>query len=85
MGYRISFEYMRREDPKGISKKGFPHGVICAVEIDGDENIYLGYSYCNPLDQFNRVTGRKLALTRAIEEMPRDERKAIWDAYFGRS
>ena len=82
--YRISFEYIRKEDPKGISKKGFPIGVCCAVEIENDENLYLGYSYCNPLDQFNRVTGRKLALTRAIEEFPRHVRREIWNRYQGR-
>lgn len=81
--YTISFEYMREPDPKGISKKGFPVGVVCAVESSNSEDILLGYSYCNPVDQFNRQTGRKLALTRAIEELPREERAEVWRAYFG--
>ena len=79
--YTISFEYMRHPDPKGISKKGFPHGVVCAVESSDSDDILLGYAYCHPTDQFCRATGKKLALTRAIEELPRETRREVWRDY----
>ena len=41
-----------------------------------------GEAHCNPSDQFNKAKGRKLALARAIESLPRAERKQIWAAYF---
>lgn len=82
MGYRISFEYLRTA-PTKVCKKGHPIGVACAVEVDSIEDVYIGYSYCHPKDQFNKITGRKMALTRAIEDLPREERREIWEVYHG--
>ena len=44
--------------------------------------IREGRAFCNPSDQFNKAKGRKLSLARAIECLPRAERKQIWAAYF---
>lgn len=43
-----------------------------------------GVSMCADKDNFSRVTGRKIALTRALERnvLDKPDRKAIWDAYF---
>ena len=47
-----------------------------------DSNQVTATAYCNPSDQFNKAKGRKLALARAIESLPRAERGQIWAAYF---
>jgi hypothetical protein len=41
-----------------------------------------GSAYCSIRDQFCRATGRKLALTRAVADLPKHVRKAIWDGYW---
>ncbi len=46
-----------------------------------------GVAKCSPLDQFVKAIGRKLALTRALDEQhpfTKAERTAIWTAYWGR-
>lgn len=37
---------------------------------------------CHPNDQYARKTGRKIALTRAIINLPKDVRTKIWLALF---
>ena len=52
--------------------------------LDGDGDcIGSGLASCSPRDQFNKNTGRKIALSRALDEIfTRDERQLFWDAYF---
>ena len=52
--------------------------------LDGDDCcIGSGITLCSPQDQFNKNTGRKIALSRALDEIfARDERQLFWDAYF---
>lgn len=52
--------------------------------------ICYGVSKCSPQDQFNRETGRKIALTRALLQgvhefaLSKEKREVIWKAYFDR-
>lgn len=46
--------------------------------------LYSGLAVCSKRDNFNKETGRKLALTRAIERLSREERAAIWSTYLDR-
>jgi hypothetical protein len=44
-------------------------------------------AWCNPIDQFNKATGRKVALTKALREAfpnNRHIRHAFWRGYFER-
>ena len=46
-------------------------------------DIYRGHAYCHNKDNFCKATGRKIALTRALQHnFTRNERKQIWDQYF---
>lgn len=56
-----------------------------------DNIIGVGFARCSIKDNFNKSTGRKLALRRALEiacnandidRLPYDTRKSIWDTYF---
>ncbi len=42
----------------------------------------LGTSVCSPKDNFRKSKGRKLAVANAIQELPKEDRKKIWEAYF---
>jgi len=66
-------------DPSAILYK-FSHITECEVII-GDEVVY-GTSYCMRTDQFQKSVGRKLALTRALENLDKETRAKIWTAYF---
>lgn len=43
-----------------------------------------GEAYCSTMDTFNKEIGRKVSLARAVQPLPREERRAIWEAYFSR-
>ena len=45
-----------------------------------NESVYTGSCKCHVDDNFVKATGRKIALSRAIAELPREERKKIWNS-----
>ena len=69
--YHVRFQHVRSWKHATIANVSYPDG-----------NLVSSTAYCNPSDQFNKAKGRKLALARAIESLPRAERKQIWAAYF---
>lgn len=48
--------------------------------------VARGLAYCAPADRYDRETGRKLALTRALfrDRFPKDVRRSIWNTYHAR-
>lgn len=44
----------------------------------------VGEAKCDMRDNFNKETGRKLSLARAIEMFPKNVRTEIWDSYLNR-
>jgi len=59
----------------------------CLVEdhtID-PPRVLEGEAYCSRLDNFNKETGRKLSLKRAIAKFPKTIRREIWNAYLNRT
>jgi hypothetical protein len=65
-----------------------PYSTACFIHPSGDDErvVGVGYSYCHEQDQFVKEVGRKIALTRALEDMGADQptRTLFWKAYFGR-
>lgn len=56
----------------------------CMVNTDDPQHsviTYYGHAFCHPLDQFNKATGRRVALTHAIANLPREERRAVWQTW----
>ena len=60
---------------------GHPTYTLCRILV-GDRYLTNGAARCSASDQFCRATGRKLALTRAVAELPKHVRKAIWEGYW---
>lgn len=60
--------------------------TTCSVfMIDGSEPLeYLGQAYCSVKDEYNKEKGRKISLTKAVENLPKETRKIIWEGYFSR-
>lgn len=55
--------------------------VCLAEDIASGELILEGEAYCSPNDNFDKATGRKVSLSRAIEGLSKDKRTEIWYVY----
>jgi len=54
----------------------------CLIK-NGDEKVLVkSESLCGPTDNYCRNTGRKISLTRAIEDFPKSQRAEYWKTYF---
>jgi hypothetical protein len=79
--YKVCFKHYKGEEKTGDIK--FKALTNCWIVDDyGNMHGAYGYAYCSIADNFQKSTGRKIALTRAIEPFTRAERKEIWDQYF---
>ena len=88
--FRIRF---RHEHPDGFIFAGDTrHGKVRALTscfIEGQEMdrwaaVAQGEARCSLDDRFQKETGRKLALQRAVAHFPQVLRGTIWDAYLSR-
>jgi len=79
--YKVVFRYTRDSNKRPIATQ-------CVVLDKTNSVIARDNAYCNPVDQFNREVGRKLALARTLRTLfPRRDteleyRKRFWNAYF---
>lgn len=48
----------------------------------GTEPAVTGVAHCSPHDSFCKASGRKLALARALKDVPREIRRQLWADYF---
>jgi hypothetical protein len=56
------------------------HAGPCSKKPCGVPGL-KGSAFTHPNDQFNKAVGRKIALKRALESLPRERRTLIWEAY----
>ena len=91
---RVGFKHEAFFEPDGFTPSWIHHRTTCTIwEIDaegglGDNAIIArGEADCCALDGFKKETGRKIALTRAIEQLmlPKVERAEIWAQYHQRA
>lgn len=56
------------------------------AEIRNEGGVFIagGVACRNPKDPLNYETGRRIALTRALSSLPKEDRRLAWEAYFGR-
>jgi len=91
---RVGFKHEELREPDG-SLSWIHHKTTCTIweitdpqkGIGDQEVIARGEAECCALDNFNKETGRKIALSRAIEQLalPKEERREIWTQYHGRA
>lgn len=84
---RLAALHLQRPDPDVASATTAM--VYC---FDANSNVWrpfsTGCAFCWIGDTFNKETGRRLALQRAITDRRvflKEQRRIIWEAYFGRS
>lgn len=87
--YEVYFEHrpheqgiLAIEDETGHFVQGTPYygKTFCYIEEDG-EPVLIGEAYCSIVDRFDKVKGRKVSLTRAIEGLDKETRTKFWEAY----
>lgn len=73
---KIKFRYKYEQFKNSL----VPKDTFCSVTIG--YNNYNGHARCNLKYDFpNKEIGRKIALKRAIQDLPKEDRKLIWDYY----
>jgi len=75
---QVIFRYSRDSNKRPIATTC----IISRLGSDPDSLVACDHAYLNPVDQFSYNTGRKLAMARALQRFPRDERARFWQAYF---
>jgi hypothetical protein len=77
---KLTFYYS--QDGKGKRARRITRATL---QSTADElATYWGESVCHSSDRFEKETGRKKALTRAVEFLDKPTRTAIWQAYHSR-
>lgn len=77
---KVTFKYDKVEDVRTTE---------CIIAVYKDKELVKvigkGIAYCGDKDRFNRSTGRKLSLSRALKYAgisKEDRKKFFWDKYF---
>lgn len=91
-GLNISFSFAHHRDvdlvlPLKLNPKKLVHVTditLCDMLVDGKE--FMGEACCTAEDPFQKEAGRKVALTRALQEagLSRKVRQQVWIKYFSR-
>lgn len=79
--YRISWNH---KAPHWDDYLFFNPGVsFCFIKDPNGNLISEGKAFCNVKDCFNKETGRKVSLTRALSYLGlnREERRGVWQEY----
>ena len=82
--YKIEFEYDREMALIKGKPSNRPIITRAAVLLKGHIVGKIGHAVCHDLDNPVKEVGRKLALARAIHDLPLEERKIVWKEYFSR-
>jgi hypothetical protein len=70
-----------------VSREGETKPSVTAVRLNPQylvptNDTYMAYALCSKHDQYSRFTGRKVALTKLMEQFTRSERKQVWTQYW---
>lgn len=77
-GFNVKFEYTT--EWSGIAQKDVKV-TTCTITREGSNIHYTGKAIPSGKDNFCRDTGRKIALKRAVQSLPKKDRSAIWGDY----
>jgi hypothetical protein len=55
--------------------------TICKLNFE-DGSTIVGKAFCGMKDTFNANKGRKVALMKALQSIPRSDRAQFWNEYF---
>ena len=78
---RYALTFIHNKDDRG---RRVTVAKVFAIDPKTDEarEIAKASSGCSLSDNFNKAKGRRLALTRALQDFPKTIRRDIWRGYF---
>ena len=82
--YTVHFRHQQLREPVPWGERLIRGRTSASVENQGEE-VGFGMARCSAGDIFCRETGRKLAMARALKDLDKPVRTAIWQAYFQRT
>jgi hypothetical protein len=68
-----------------VVTRALVHTGVCVVGTSEPKHCVTGLkgeALCSKKDNFVKAVASRLALTRALQQMPREAREAIWEAYW---
>lgn len=71
--YEIYFRYKREVD--------ITYCYVDDLISEPRQRVATGVAAKNPIDQFQKKVARKVALTKAIKNFPREMRSVVWEKY----
>jgi hypothetical protein len=79
--HRLWFRYITEFKDRTVGTKAT---LLCLFpELGAAEHV--GFSQCSPKDNFNKETGRKIALARTLTNaFTKEQRTQVWRQYFAR-
>lgn len=88
--FRHSKGYRPFLDDQGVMRGA--DGTDCYIDLRLEQEglwrqVAAGSSMVHPGDRFEKETGRKVSLGRALKAwgLPREKRRVVWEAYHGRT
>lgn len=81
--YRVNFAHLKYDDGERVTVCSFGLPV---AKGELPKVLATGVARCSKHDNFNKATGRKLSLTRALNgvEFTKSQRTQVWNQYFGK-
>jgi hypothetical protein len=64
----------------GICVDGDRRCTLATVNLNG-KTICKGMAICHQIDNFNKSTGRKIAMTYGLHSLTKELRTAVWEEY----
>ena len=77
--YRVSF---RRSNTINLRKNNYD--TVCNIQNDITDMQYHNVAYLHPSDSYNKIIGKKIALTKTLTNMKLNKhlRTKIWNAFW---
>lgn len=65
---------------RGLAASGV---TVCVLSYQ--ERTFVGIARCSASDRYEKDRGRQIALKRAIEQLPNEVRRTVWESYSART
>lgn len=83
-GFYFRYFTLAASETTGL-RRGAENRPVVEVRLDYGGSRVVGRACCSPLDEWSPEVGRKIALSRALAQIPRPARRPFWSLYFARS
>lgn len=80
--FNVEFRHLQYEEPRPGPANPVRGTTQCFIKSRGHNVIAYGFALCSVEDNFCKNTGRKVSLTKALSNFPKNDRAKVWKRYF---